>query len=261
MNKLTALKVVCSITSVLLLIVAVVIFTMPESSTPFAQSSCRFEPYLDGRCKVITKGISSQNMHGTTANKYSFRVYDESCGSQQLSLDDGKHQKCTDEDLETTYDNACWTECDSKLYVLDDPTPEEPNMTAGVVCLTLGLVIIFLFLVEWGYKFLYTSTIDDRPTYPSISPTPKSANKHFFFETDSGNLDRLPATYVATKLLQVHEEYSLDSNPVCQIQEGTPLLIDEINGDRAHISSPVKGWVSLRVNNDTLLERRHSRRR
>lgn len=257
----TCWTVIGSVVSALLIIVAIVIFTMPEPSTTFSESSCRFEPYQDGICTNSIKGTTSQNTGGTTKTKYSYRVYDDNCGSKKLSLDDGIHEYCTNMDLETTDDNACWTDCDSYLYVLDDPTPETPDMTAGTICLTVGLVIIFFLIVQWVCIFWKAPKDDEeKPTWPSIDATPKSTSKNFFFfETDSGRLDKLPATYVAKQLLQVREEYSLESNPVCQIQEGTPVLIDEIKGTRAHIKSPVKGWASLSTKTETLLQRRTSR--
>jgi len=62
-----------------------------------------------------------------------------------------------------------------------------------------------------------------------------------------------PATLKLMRLAKIREGYSLESKPVSELAMNTKVEVTQVQGNRAQISSPVKGWLSITTKNGPLL--------
>merc|ERR1712241_767362 len=64
---------------------------------------------------------------------------------------------------------------------------------------------------------------------------------------------KLPAAYFTYRAAKVRQGHSLDSEEVGNIPR-CEVMVEEVVENRARISSPMKGWVSIATKNGLLLD-------
>merc|ERR1712241_855458 len=64
---------------------------------------------------------------------------------------------------------------------------------------------------------------------------------------------KLPAAYLTFRAAKVRQGHSLDSEEVGNIPR-CEVMVEEVVENRARISSPMKGWVSIATKNGLLLD-------
>lgn len=65
---------------------------------------------------------------------------------------------------------------------------------------------------------------------------------------------QFPATFLTLRLAQVRKGVSLESEKVMEMKRHTPVEVAEVEGNRARITIPVEGWMSIVTKNGLLLD-------
>jgi len=65
---------------------------------------------------------------------------------------------------------------------------------------------------------------------------------------------QFPATFLTLRLAQVRKAFSLESEKVTELKRHTPVEVAEVEGNRARITIPVEGWMSIVTKNGLLLD-------
>jgi len=146
---------------------------------------------------------------------------------------------------------------------ITDVKPDLLSLTEGKACSftaqhECGFVCRFCWpqFQKENQRFTRNAVFRANKRKNAIERKQKEAQRVKAIQKKTRSTLKFPATFMTRRLAQVRTGASLQSEKVTELASETFVEVQEVTGNRARISAPVKGWVSISTKRGLLLDLR-----